>query len=300
MYRLLDATGLRKRSRATRALFRFAYFRYKRHIEDPFCQLVCDHPEFFRDGHVIDVGANLGYTADVFSRATGSGWKVLAFEPEATNFASLVTAPSNVLPVQAAVGRTSGAARLWLSRSNPADHRIVTKRFSGVIRAEQTAPVDVVSIDDFLACGDVVEPGSRIAFCKIDVQGYELEVLKGMRRTIEANPHLVLAVEYCPRLLRKLGFGESAFFAELDHHGFTYFLPRKGQPLIELAPSGIRDIVKPDGYVDIICARRTAHPILKDECRGASCGSAIRDSDTIASIGNKYPYVGAPTRSNRL
>ena len=40
----------------------------------------------------------------------------------------------------------------------------------------------------------------------MDVQGYELPVLKGMQRTLESNPNAVLALEYAPQEIRELGF----------------------------------------------------------------------------------------------
>jgi hypothetical protein len=45
-----------------------------------------------------------------------------------------------------------------------------------------------------------------VRFIKVDVQGYELPVLKGMQRTLESNPKAVLALEYAPDEIRELGF----------------------------------------------------------------------------------------------
>ena len=42
---------------------------YKRLVEDPFAALVRARPELFTGGEIIDVGANVGYTAQVFARA---------------------------------------------------------------------------------------------------------------------------------------------------------------------------------------------------------------------------------------
>src|ERR1035438_5265855 len=61
------------------------YFLYKRHLEDPFARLLRGYPSLLRGGSVLDVGANIGYTALLFSKAIDSGFRVYAFEPEERN-----------------------------------------------------------------------------------------------------------------------------------------------------------------------------------------------------------------------
>lgn len=94
LYRQANRLGLLSSSPA-RQLFSVAYRAYKRHFEDPFQNLVDRHPEFFRGGDVIDVGANMGYTASVFATAIDAGCHVWAFEPSSANFAQLEIAARN-------------------------------------------------------------------------------------------------------------------------------------------------------------------------------------------------------------
>src|SRR5712692_4520252 len=75
---------------AIQSLFVHTYFFYKKHFEDPFSQLILAHPGLFTRGHLLDVGANIGYTTVVFASALKSGDKVFAFEPERMNFDRLV------------------------------------------------------------------------------------------------------------------------------------------------------------------------------------------------------------------
>ena len=71
------------------ALFSRSYFVYKRLVEDPFHALLRSRPELLRGGHVVDVGANIGYHARLFARGLDPGWMVVAIEPEPRNFAML-------------------------------------------------------------------------------------------------------------------------------------------------------------------------------------------------------------------
>src|SRR5262245_34873461 len=66
-------------------LFVRTYFAYKR-LGDPFAMLTARRPDLFRGGHILDVGANVGYTAAVFARVVDPGFRVFAFEPERKNF----------------------------------------------------------------------------------------------------------------------------------------------------------------------------------------------------------------------
>src|SRR2546430_16632021 len=86
-YALAHLTGFLN-TRVGDALFSRAYFAYKRR-EDPHARLIRAHPELFRGGNVIDVGANIGYTAVLFARAIDDPFKVFALEPEQENFQRL-------------------------------------------------------------------------------------------------------------------------------------------------------------------------------------------------------------------
>src|SRR5271163_3736152 len=72
-----------------RRAFLGSYFLYKRWYEDPFWALAKRSPELFAGGDVLDVGANMGYTAWVCARVIDGSNKVCAFEPDAASFATL-------------------------------------------------------------------------------------------------------------------------------------------------------------------------------------------------------------------
>src|ERR1700730_17989382 len=57
---LLEISSIRK-------AYVFAYFQYKKLFEDPFWNLAQRQPHIFRDGDILDIGANIGYTACVFA-----------------------------------------------------------------------------------------------------------------------------------------------------------------------------------------------------------------------------------------
>ena len=74
----------------TREVYSRLYFLYKRHFEDVNELILKSYPNFLKKGNVLDIGANIGYTAITFgNRLRESPYKVYAFEPEPGNFREL-------------------------------------------------------------------------------------------------------------------------------------------------------------------------------------------------------------------
>jgi FkbM family methyltransferase len=240
-------------------VFQRGYFAYKRLVEDPFAKLAATRPELFRGGEVIDVGANIGYTACLFAHALEAPHRVHAFEPEERNFRWLQHAISRagvsdrVALHRAAVGAREGTIELWHNASHHGDHRIATAALRAV-RDEPTQSVPLTSVDAYVA--SIAAP--PIAFIKIDVQGYEPEVLRGMRETLVANPGVHVAVEMMPSALEELGFDPDEFLHELaavlPH---TAILERDGR-LRDADIASITRACKASGlgYVDLVCVSK--------------------------------------------
>jgi len=223
IYALARKLGLLK-LHAGQALFSNAYFLYKRLIEDPFDALTRRHPELFRGGNVLDIGANIGYTPAVFARAIEAPYRVYAFEPEEFNFRLLERfaksrkAPDGIVPVNAAAGDRDGTADLWCNESHHGDHRIVTNGFRASGADSAIVPVRMLKIDTFV---DEMPKDFPVCFIKIDVQGYELPVCRGMERTLDRNPGAAVALEYTPEGMRALGFEPQellGWLAERNYH----------------------------------------------------------------------------------
>jgi len=147
-----------------------------------------------RAGIFLDIGANIG----VFSLCVASqpGIEVFAFEPEPVNFRRLRrNIASNhgvrVRPFNLACGDVHGSS---LDFTVPFD---VNRGVPFVGRYENPPifalelRVPCVTIDRFLAEAGIKE----IAGFKIDVEGYELEVLRGMEATLRNSPNCSGVVE---------------------------------------------------------------------------------------------------------
>lgn len=179
-------------------------------------------PEFRRllehldlDGGVcLDIGANIGLHTLTLSRRVGPRGKVISFEPEQHNHELLrenlrLNQVENVDARRTAVGERQGTVRMALHPYNYGDHRVAGEGGSG-------QEVPLTTVDE--AVKDI--PDGQIRLVKIDVQGYEQNVLEGMRRTVARNPGMVLLLEVFPEALHQAGSSASKLVQTLVELGF--------------------------------------------------------------------------------
>lgn len=169
---------------------------------------------FVREGDLVfDVGAHLGDRSVAFAAL---GARVVALEPQpliARWLRRIAGRNERVVVRSDAVGARPGTGRLAISRRTPTVSTLsdswreraadAHRGFRGV-RWEQVVEVPVVTLDG------LIEAHGVPSFCKIDVEGYEEEVLAGLSRPVPA-----LSVEFvaghldaaaaCVRRLRALG-----------------------------------------------------------------------------------------------
>lgn len=134
---------------------------------------------------VVDVGANIGIYSVLSAMAVGAAGRVIAVEPEPGNHARLIgnldrNGVTNAEVVQACAGDAPGIARLHLARGNAGAHSIVRRAASGT-----SIPCPTVTLDSVLE-------GAAVHALKIDVEGFETEVLRGARTTIRRCRPVVL------------------------------------------------------------------------------------------------------------
>ena len=236
-------------------LYLFLFFAYKRYAEDPFAGLTSRRPDLFRGGHILDVGANVGYTAAIFAEAADAESLVYAFEPEPLNLQRLKTLVRNkglgqrIVVIESAVGETNGEAVLAVNESHPGDHRVM----SGPVDA-QTIRVPITTLDAFVARYGV----SPVRFVKIDVQGLELAVSRGMERVMERNARLAVAFEYQEPSAHEWGYDSADLTRFYASRGFDLFVVNQRGELLDASQETVARLHAQRGYVDMLAIREGA------------------------------------------
>jgi len=197
----------------------------------------------------LDIGANIGLYSIFLAELVGTEGKVFAFEPdpilfEAASVNSRQNGKDNIIKLQnLALGSRAGQGTLYRTSFNSGDNRLTASP------AHQDAvPVRIARLDDLL-------PDVKIDFIKMDVQGWEAEVFRGMNRILAANPALTIYFEYWPEGLRRAGEQLSSPIDILRQAGFAIFLPDKGESLSDRQIENLGQKYTGNRFVNLLARR---------------------------------------------
>jgi FkbM family methyltransferase len=175
---------------------------------------------------VLDVGANEGLYTLFSARRVGPAGRVLAFEPSSRERRKLLHNVSanrlgNVNVVPCAVGSSEGTAALQIASGVHSGHNTLGTLVYDDAPAVGVEHVPVERLDTLIDRQGV----ARVDVIKIDVEGAELHVLEGARRTLAAH-RPILMVEANDEALQAQGASIASLVAflrdELDYGIFVF------------------------------------------------------------------------------
>lgn len=196
---------------------------------------------------VLDIGANIGYYTLLAGKLVGPTGKVYAFEPDPRVVVHLranvrANGLSNVAVIAKAASDRSDQRDLHLSRTASYSGLYAHAAMGPIVG---TASVETVAVDDLLL-------HEAVDVVKVDVEGEESAVLRGMARALaRSNPHLFL--EFNPITLTAAGAQPDAFLRELcATFGSIEVIDERRRQLSALGPSA------PETRVNLYCHGHSA------------------------------------------
>jgi FkbM family methyltransferase len=165
-------------------------------------------------GTYVDIGANIGDLVLAGAVAVGDEGKVFAFEAHPRIFSlmcrnlSLIGHP-NIYPVNVACGEEFG----WTRFSN--------------MRSDDMNQIGTGEISVPILPAQYLLPNEKIDLIKVDVEGFELYVLKGLQGVLGHTRHLL--IEVGNQHFERVGYKFADIYDLLTTNGFTIFAKSGGE-----------------------------------------------------------------------
>jgi len=193
----------------------------------------------------VDVGANIGYFSLVAASIVGPEGRVLAIEPSHVNLSRLGqhvwdNSAANILVASLAAGREYATVALNFPTFNNAG--AATLRPCTTMKASLVLQVP---LDDLIEAH-----GIRPDLLKLDIEGYELEALRGLQRTLARFTPTVVC-ELTDRFLRDIGQDARQLLEYMEQFGYRcHVLAGEGlEPGSVLAST---DASLPEQQIDVV------------------------------------------------
>jgi FkbM family methyltransferase len=177
-----------------------------------------------KDDIVIDIGANIGTVALASAALTGSNGRVFAFEPHKRIFKFMnsnirLNGFTNIETFNLAIGDRDGTMMLTDAYSDDQNKVQLDCICGGALR------ISIKPLDTVLA--KRLKNIERIALMKIDVEGFEMFVLKGARESLSRCE--CVYIESYEEHFNKYGYTTSDMLNILENNGFYLYKRNDGR-----------------------------------------------------------------------
>ena len=210
----------------------------------PFCHVLNNLNEPFT---FFDLGADIGSVSSLVAAHCQNLKNIVAFEPNKHSFelleANLENFKQSSLRINAAVSDFNGFATFHADSKRLNDHE-------GYIDSKVEGDTPVISLDKWLTNQKDAIIENTIVL-KVDVEGHEIQALRGAVALIKRAARVVILIEIHPEVLSRTNNTPEELFsaAEMARH-FDWTVPLhqnkpvdRSQPFFEQMPTGQYDII---------------------------------------------------------
>ena len=216
----------------------FIYFGFKDSARD-------ELDAFVKPGQtVMDIGANMGEVSFTLAQKVGAQGKVISFEPDAINYNRFeknhaLNTFGNIYLQKVGLGSSDGKFKMDINALEPGNlgsNRVLPTEIEEDF--ENARDVHITTLDGWIS----ENPIDQLSFIKIDIEGYEVEAIKGGIETIKRFKPVIYS-ELHDDKLKEHGSSARAYVDLLESIGYSLY------PEDEIDLSQNLDRV----HTDIIC-----------------------------------------------
>jgi FkbM family methyltransferase len=168
--------------------------------------------------YIIDIGANVGEISFNLAKKVGKNGKIISFEPDKYNFDRLLrnyklNTFDNIQLVNKGLGNKPGRYLMRINENEVGNNG--SKRIVASVSGSNDNSIDVIALDTYFQ----ENPVSKIALIKMDVEGYEVNVLNSASKTIQ-NHRPIIYTEMQDKKLKEFGSSASEMTALIKNKGY--------------------------------------------------------------------------------
>lgn len=173
----------------------------------------------------IDVGANVGYVTAVAAGRVGKTGQVHSFEPIPEYFQRLqelanINTKFKIVVNQCALGEDEGTETIYVTNLPNIGWNTMIRGFMSKETQKKSIQVPVIRLDKYIKEKKL----SNIKLIKIDTEGFELFILKGLEGFfINTNSRPMILVEVAPGAYPLLGCQMSDLFDFMQKYSYLPF-----------------------------------------------------------------------------
>jgi FkbM family methyltransferase len=181
---------------------------------------------------ILDVGANRGqFLKQSVHELQGCTPRIVCFEPSSIAYAqlcetvALLSSQADIRAERVALSSTSGEALLWADQAGSGMASMARRDLGYIgISFSHHEAIRTITLDSWCAANGM----SSIDLLRIDVEGFELEVLKGARQLFEKRAIKRILFE----------FGGTALDTRIFFKDFFFLLKSAGLSIFRVAAAG--------------------------------------------------------------
>ena len=165
-----------------KAHFEVGVFWHKHSLKEVFSQQTLKH---IRQNNIIDVGGFIGDSAIIFEKEFCDK-TIYSFEPTQENFALMqqtlkLNHSTRIVPINKGLGAQIETQEIAVNTSASS----ILYSVGG-----EKEQIHIITLDSF-----ILENNLKIGFIKVDIEGFEMEFLKGAQQTIcQQKPALLISI----------------------------------------------------------------------------------------------------------